>query len=55
MKKQVCVIGAGRFGAAMAEELYQSGHDVLAIDHDDAKVPRLAWPGDLRRKGRCNE
>ncbi len=41
MKKQVCVIGAGRFGAAMAEELYQSGHDILAIDHDDAKVQGL--------------
>ena len=41
MKKQVCVIGVGRFGAAVAEELYQSGHDVLAIDHDEAKIHDL--------------
>lgn len=41
MKKQVCVIGAGRFGAAVAQELFQSGHDVLAIDNDEAKVQDL--------------
>lgn len=38
MKKQVCVIGLGRFGATLSQELYQSGHDVLAIDVDEAKV-----------------
>ena len=38
MKKQVCVIGMGRFGATVAQELYQSGHDVLAIDLDEEKV-----------------
>tara|TARA_B100000315_G_scaffold74396_1_gene68143 strand:+ start:2150 stop:2869 length:720 start_codon:yes stop_codon:yes gene_type:complete len=38
MKKQVCVIGLGRFGAAVAQELYQSGHDVLAIDIEEAKI-----------------
>ncbi len=38
MKKQVCVIGMGRFGSTMARELYQSGHDVLAIDSDEARV-----------------
>ncbi len=38
MKKQVCVIGLGRFGSTVAQELYQSGHDVLAIDIDEAKV-----------------
>jgi len=41
MKKQVCVIGAGRFGAAVAQELFQSGHDVLAIDNDEARVQDL--------------
>jgi trk system potassium uptake protein TrkA len=41
MKKQVCVIGLGRFGAAVAQELYQSGHDVLAIDTDEAKIQEL--------------
>ena len=38
MKKQVSVIGLGRFGATVARELYQSGHDVLAIDTDEAKI-----------------
>ena len=38
MKKQVCVIGMGRFGSTVAHELYQSGHDVLAIDNDEAKI-----------------
>ncbi len=41
MKKQVCVIGIGRFGAAVAQELYQAGHDVLAIDTDEAKIQDL--------------
>ena len=38
MKKQVCVIGLGRFGSTVAMELYQAGHDVLAIDIDEAKI-----------------
>jgi trk system potassium uptake protein TrkA len=38
VKKQVCVIGLGRFGATISQELFQSGHDVLAIDVDEAKV-----------------
>ena len=38
MKKQICVIGMGRYGSIMAHELYQSGHDVLAIDMDEAKI-----------------
>lgn len=38
MKKQVCVIGMGRFGATVAQELYQAGHDVLALDTDEGKT-----------------
>ena len=38
MKKQVCVIGLGRFGATVAKELYQAGHDILALDIDEAKI-----------------
>ena len=38
MKKQVCVIGLGRFGATLSQELFQSGHDVLAMDVDEAKI-----------------
>ena len=38
MKKQAVVIGLGRFGSSMARELYQAGHDVLAIDLDEQAV-----------------
>ena len=41
MKKQVCVIGLGRFGATVARELYQSGHDILALDTDEAKIQEM--------------
>lgn len=41
MKKQVVVIGAGRFGISVASELYQAGNDVLVIDKDESKIQQL--------------
>ena len=41
MKKQVVVIGLGRFGASVARELYQMGHDVLGIDLDEKNVQEM--------------
>ena len=38
MKKQVVVIGLGRFGTSVAKELYQMGHDVLGIDLEEKNV-----------------
>ena len=38
MKKQVCVIGLSTFGATMASELFQSGHDVLVIDLEESRI-----------------
>ena len=38
MKKQVVVIGLGRFGSSVAQSLYNQGHDVLAIDNDGMRV-----------------
>ena len=38
MKKQVVVVGLGKFGSSMSRELYQAGHDVLAIDLSEQKV-----------------
>ena len=38
MKKQVVVIGLGRYGSSIAKELYQIGHDVLAIDLAEQNV-----------------
>ena len=42
MKKQVAVIGIGRFGRSVATELYNLGHDVLAIDKIEA-FPVDVW------------
>ena len=38
------VIGLGRFGSAVAEELCALGHQVLAIDTDEAAVQKMAEP-----------
>lgn len=42
MKKSFVVMGLGRFGTAVAEELVASGADVLAIDKNVEKVRRMA-------------
>lgn len=42
MKQQVAVIGLGRFGSAVAEELVRMGHEVLGIDQDLDVVQRLS-------------
>jgi trk system potassium uptake protein TrkA len=41
VKKQVVVIGLGRFGSSVARVLYNSGHDVLAMDQDEGRVQRM--------------
>jgi len=38
VKKQIAVIGLGRFGMSVTEELNLLGYDVLAIDNDSDKV-----------------
>ncbi|MDI6813819.1 MAG: TrkA family potassium uptake protein [Desulfitobacteriaceae bacterium] len=42
MPKQYAVIGLGRFGASVALTLSKIGHDVLAIDKDEALIHALA-------------
>lgn len=37
-KKSYAVIGLGRFGAAVAEELSRAGAEVLAVDEDEERV-----------------
>ena len=41
-RKQVGVIGLGRFGSAMAITLTELGHDVIGVDGDEARVQQLA-------------
>ncbi|MDP6064859.1 MAG: TrkA family potassium uptake protein [SAR202 cluster bacterium] len=40
-KKQVVVIGLGRFGSGVARSLYNLGHDVLAMDVNDDRVQSM--------------
>jgi trk system potassium uptake protein TrkA len=42
MKHSVLVIGLGRFGSAAARELMALGHEVLAVDLDEARVNDIA-------------
>lgn len=40
--KQFIVIGIGRFGKAVAERLYELGHEVLAIDTDEDTIQKVS-------------
>ena len=42
MRQQVAVIGLGRFGSAVAEELVRLGHEVLGIDSNLQVVQRIS-------------
>ncbi|AQU80686.1 MULTISPECIES: TrkA family potassium uptake protein [Planococcus] len=42
MKKEVVIIGLGRFGTSMCRELNRLGHDILAIDTDEEKVNEVS-------------
>jgi len=42
MKTTVLVVGIGRFGEAAARELMALGHEVLAVDSDEAIVNEIA-------------
>ncbi|HZJ09518.1 MAG TPA: NAD-binding protein, partial [Trueperaceae bacterium] len=41
MKKVFLVIGAGRFGTAVAQELYRQGHEVVVVDNSEEVVERI--------------
>jgi trk system potassium uptake protein TrkA len=41
-RRQVVVIGLGRFGSALATALYQAGHEVLAVDVDRRTVQEIS-------------
>lgn len=42
MKRQVLIIGAGRFGISLATTLFSMGHDVMAVDVDEKKVQNIS-------------
>ncbi len=39
--KQYLVIGAGRFGSALATTLFELGHEVVVIDRDEERVEEI--------------
>ena len=41
-RRQVVVLGLGRFGQTVARELTRLGHDVLALDSDERIVQAVA-------------
>ncbi|RLQ90375.1 TrkA family potassium uptake protein [Planomicrobium sp. Y74] len=41
-KKQIVVVGLGRFGSSVCRELYKLGHEVMALDMDPDKVEGVA-------------
>ena len=40
--KTFAVIGLGRFGSAVAEELCKLGHEVLAVDASEEPIQEIA-------------
>ncbi len=42
MRKQVMVIGAGRFGSSMARTLVELGHDVLVVDKNHDLIQEIS-------------
>lgn len=40
--KSFIVIGAGRFGNALARQLYKEGHEVLVIDNDEDTIQKIS-------------
>ncbi|WP_018921566.1 potassium channel family protein [Salsuginibacillus kocurii] len=42
MKKQFTIIGLGRFGVSVCNELHRLGHEVLAIDSNEDKVNEIS-------------
>ncbi|WP_026510962.1 MULTISPECIES: potassium channel family protein [unclassified Butyrivibrio] len=42
MKKSIGVLGLGKYGASLAETLYDLGQDVLIADHDEKTVRDMA-------------
>ena len=37
-KKSVLLIGLGKFGTQIAEELYNLGHEIMIVDRDEERV-----------------
>lgn len=41
-RRQYLIVGAGRFGAALTEALFEKGHEVVVVDRDERRVEAVA-------------
>lgn len=55
MKRQIAVLGLGRFGSSVARSLYNLGHDVLAIDKDETRVQDMIGASTYALAGDCTD
>lgn len=53
--KSFLVIGLGRFGSALAQELYTLGHEVLVVDEDEDTVQRISDKVTHAVVGNCTD
>ncbi|MDP7226548.1 MAG: TrkA family potassium uptake protein [SAR202 cluster bacterium] len=53
MKRQIAVMGLGRFGSSVATSLYNLGHDVLAIDKEETRVQGIMGQATHALTGDC--
>ncbi len=53
MKRQIAVLGLGRFGTSVARSLYHLGHDVLSIDKDESRVNLMMGSSTYALAGDC--
>jgi 3-hydroxyacyl-CoA dehydrogenase len=40
-KKSFLIVGAGRFGSAVAETLFAAGHEVVVVDRDATAIDKV--------------
>ena len=43
----IIIVGCGKVGAAIVEQLTREGHDITVIDRDAAKVQELSGQYDI--------
>ena len=50
--KNILLIGLGRFGRHMAEQLNQMGHEIMAVDLNEERVEKVLPRSEERRVGK---
>ena len=50
---KIIIVGCGKVGTTIAEELYHEGHDITVIDQNAATVQTITENYGAYRKWRC--